>query len=221
MFILILPVESRRVRIAEDGLDLDFNGGNLHFRHTRGHADHHFWVWDALTSGWFSGDMFGISYRAMRFDEGGFAMASTVPTQFRPEEFLESVELLKFYSPTKMYLTHYGELSYSDKLAGLLFAQVRAYPEIAREFAGDTAWLTQRIIDFPLECLAPFNRPGGPQSFRASIEPDAQLNAQSLSVWQSGPKERWCRLKRFRVTRIGTLTMGTCFKLSCGHGKRN
>ncbi len=181
----VVPVAAHRVQTVEDEFELDLNGRKLHFRHTPGHADHHFCVWDELSNGWFSGDMFGVSYQSMRFARGDFVMASTTPTQFRPEAFLDSVELLKSYSPSRMYVTHFGELTYSDELATLLCKQVQAYPEIARECAGDSRRLEQRIMDFTLECLAPLDPPGGLQVFRSMIQPDAQLNAQGMAVWFS------------------------------------
>ena len=108
-----------------------------------------------------------------------------IPTQFRPQAFLESVQLLKSYCPKRMFPTHFGELSYSDKAADMLCEQVRAYPEIAREFAGDPEGLRRRIMDFTLSCLAPFDPPGGLAAFSSVIEADVALNAQGLLVWLS------------------------------------
>ena len=49
----------------EDGEKLELNGRELEFRHTPGHAEHHFCIWDAHSDGWFSGDTFGIAYQEM------------------------------------------------------------------------------------------------------------------------------------------------------------
>lgn len=179
----IVPIEADRVQVTKDGQDLDLNGRKLHFRHTPGHADHHFCVWDELSKGWFSGDMFGVSYQAMRFAGGDFVMASTTPTQFRPEAFEESVAVLKSYSPQRMYLTHYGELNYSDQMADLLCKQVRAYPELALEYGDDLPELERRIVDFTLECLAPVGLSDVAKTVASLVKLDAGLNAQGLSVW--------------------------------------
>lgn len=190
----LIPVESGRVREAQDKHTLHLSGRALHIRHTPGHADHHFCLWDELSRGWFTGDMFGVSYETMRFEKADFVMVSTTPTQFRPEAFIESVNLLSAYSPSRMYLTHYGELAYTEKLARLLCQQIAAYREFAPEYVGQTVALAQRIIEYTLECMRPFDPPGGEAANRKLVELDAQLNAQGLEVW----------LNRMKITAQGT-----------------
>ena len=82
----IVPVDPGRVVEVEDGAVFALGDRDLAFRHTRGHADHHMCIWDALSSGWFSGDMFGVSYQHFRRAGGDYVMPATTPTQFRPEE---------------------------------------------------------------------------------------------------------------------------------------
>ena len=43
----IVPVPQERVIAAEDGATIDFQGRQLHFFDTPGHAKHHFCVWEA------------------------------------------------------------------------------------------------------------------------------------------------------------------------------
>ena len=61
----LIPVPKERVVTMEDGEKLELNGRELEFRHTPGHAEHHFCIWDAHSDGWFSGDTFGIAYQEM------------------------------------------------------------------------------------------------------------------------------------------------------------
>ncbi|MDO7653686.1 MAG: MBL fold metallo-hydrolase [Porticoccus sp.] len=61
----LIPVPEERVTTMEDGEKLELNGRELEFRHTPGHAEHHFCIWDAQSDGWFSGDTFGIAYQEM------------------------------------------------------------------------------------------------------------------------------------------------------------
>jgi glyoxylase-like metal-dependent hydrolase (beta-lactamase superfamily II) len=84
----ILPIDPQRVVEMEDGESVNLGGRLLEFRHTRGHANHHFCVWDKTSRGWFSGDMFGISYPWCRFPRGDYVFPATTPTQFDPEDFL-------------------------------------------------------------------------------------------------------------------------------------
>ena len=60
-----------------------------------------------------------------------------------------------------------------------------AYREFAPGYAGQTVALAQRIVEYTLECMRPFERPGGEAANRKLVEPDAQLNAQGLEVWLS------------------------------------
>jgi glyoxylase-like metal-dependent hydrolase (beta-lactamase superfamily II) len=114
----VAPVAPERIRAMDDGESVSLAGRPLEFRHTRGHAEHHFCVWDARSLGWFSGDMFGVSYPWCRFPVGDFVLPSTTPTQFDPDTHLRSMELLGSYSPRRLYLTHGGELRYTpDKAA--------------------------------------------------------------------------------------------------------
>ncbi|MEH6593128.1 MAG: MBL fold metallo-hydrolase [Halioglobus sp.] len=179
----VVPVAPHRVIEAEDNGVLDLGGRPLRLRFTPGHADHHFCVWDQHSRGWFSGDMFGLSYPEMRFETGNFVMASTTPNQFRPEAFIESVALLRSYSPERMYLTHYGELAYRDELAELLCQQVTDYQSFAPLYEGRIEALAKHIADYTLARLSSLGPPEGVEACRSVVEGDANLNAQGLAVW--------------------------------------
>ena len=179
----ITPIPVDRVREMEDGESVTLGNSVLEFRHTRGHADHHFCVWDAHSQGWFSGDMFGISYDFLRFADGDFVLPATTPTQFNPALFVESVELLARYQPQRMYLTHYGELSYDAKAKRLLLAQVSSYQEIAVEHAQNHDALKSAVLDCTLEALRPLLPEGDADRYRERLTMDAELNAQGLEIW--------------------------------------
>ena len=59
----IIPIDANRVIEADDSFILDFDGRELKFIDTPGHARHHFCIWDKQTESMFTGDTFGISYR--------------------------------------------------------------------------------------------------------------------------------------------------------------
>jgi len=179
----IQPVEAHRVRQMEDGETISLAGRRLEFRHTRGHAEHHFCVWDEASRGWFSGDMFGVSYPWCRLPGGDFVLPSTTPSQFDPGAFEDSLDLLGSYLPRRMYLTHYGELSYSAGQADLLREQIRGYCELAGRRARDPAGLEEQLGRYTVELLRRLDPRGDERAWRDALAFDMQLNAQGLRVW--------------------------------------
>lgn len=180
----IKPVDPDRIRQMADGEMVSLAGRKLEFRHTRGHAEHHFCVWDETSRGWFSGDMFGVSYGWCRLPGGDFLLPSTTPSQFEPEAYLASLDLLGRYAPQRMYLTHFGELAYSIEKAQLLAHQIGAYCEFAAAEAIDMARLQDQLSEYSLALLRQFGAREDDAELRSYLAFDMQLNAQGLQVWQ-------------------------------------
>lgn len=180
----ILPVDSQRIREVQDGEYIDLAGRALQIRHTRGHADHHFCVWDEASRGWFSGDMFGVSYSWFRFADDDFLLPTTTPTQFDPDAYYASLKLLGSYGPQRMYLTHYGELSYSQQKSQSLGQQVQAYAEFAVTHADDPARLEQALTDYSVKLLRQLDADSSTAQHRDWLQFDMGLNAKGLQVWQ-------------------------------------
>jgi glyoxylase-like metal-dependent hydrolase (beta-lactamase superfamily II) len=178
------PVDLRRIREIPDGGRVSLAGRQLEFRHTRGHAEHHFCVWDQASRGWFSGDMFGVSYPWCRFPAGDFVLPSTTPSQFDPDAYLASLELLGSYAPQRMYLTHWGELEYTSEKARLLARQIEAYRGFATGNAANAEDLQRRLSDYSLELLSQFAAGGDDDKLRDYLAFDMQLNAQGLQLWR-------------------------------------
>jgi glyoxylase-like metal-dependent hydrolase (beta-lactamase superfamily II) len=103
----IRGVPEERVRTMADEEELRFGERTLRFFHTRGHADHHFCVFDSESQGVFTGDSFGIGYVQLQ-KNGPFLYPSTTPTQFHPAEARKSVERIRDCGATHAYLTHFG-----------------------------------------------------------------------------------------------------------------
>jgi glyoxylase-like metal-dependent hydrolase (beta-lactamase superfamily II) len=192
---VVQPVDAARIWSMQDGETVLLAGRPLRFVHTRGHAEHHFCVWDEMSRGWFSGDMFGVSYPWCRFPEGNFVLPSTTPSQFDPEAYLSSLQTLASYRPLRMYLTHSAVLQYSPAVAELLQRQISDYCAIATEHftalsAGnlaecDTAIhaLQQRLSDYTIGLCQQIKRCVGRDELRNRLAFDMQLNAQGLRVW--------------------------------------
>ena len=167
----------------EDGSTVSLGGRPLLFRHTRGHAEHHFCIWDEETRGWFSGDMFGLSYTWWRFPGGDLVVPSTTPSQFDPDTFFASLDILSSHAPSRMYLTHYGELAYCGDLVALLREQVRVYCDLARANATDPVQLEEALGDYSLQLIGRLALDGDEEQWRRSLTFDMRLNAQGLLVW--------------------------------------
>ena len=179
----IKAVDPGRIRSMLDGEIVSLAGRQLEFRHTRGHAEHHFCVWDATSKGWFSGDMFGVSYSWFRFPGGDFVLPSTTPSQFDPDTYLASLELLGSYKPQRMYLTHYGELEYSLAKAQRLAQQIEAYCKFAAVEA-DAIELQQRLGDSAVDLMRQLGASNDESELRSYLGFDMQLNVQGLQAWQ-------------------------------------
>jgi len=96
-----------------------------------GHARHHFCIWDEQTRGWFTGDTFGISYRDLDTANGAMVFPTTTPIQFDPPVLRASVRRLMESAPDCMYLTHFGRVTDTERLAEQMIAGVQKFEEIA------------------------------------------------------------------------------------------
>ncbi len=90
----LVPVPEERVLLAVDGLRLDLNGRILLFRDTPGHARHHYSIFDEASRGFFTGDVFGLSYQEVDCASGPFLFPTTTPVQFDPAAWHKSLDLL-------------------------------------------------------------------------------------------------------------------------------
>lgn len=180
----ITPIDSRRMVIMEDGDTVELGGRKLHVRHTRGHANHHFCLWDETSSGWFSGDMFGISYPWFRFAGGDYMLPATTPTQFDPQAYIASLELLASYQPLRIYLTHYGELAYAAGKAQQLSQQLLAYTDLATTLTADHDALVSALSDYSVARVREIDNQLPEDELRELLAFDIDLNARGLRVWQ-------------------------------------
>lgn len=109
----IIPCEETRVRIMADGELLYWEDRTLEFLHTRGHANHHFCIFEKSCNGVFTGDSFGIAYPDLQ-SGGDFLFASSTPTDFDPEAAHGSLKKIRSTGADKVFLTHFGRLDNLD-----------------------------------------------------------------------------------------------------------
>jgi glyoxylase-like metal-dependent hydrolase (beta-lactamase superfamily II) len=182
----LLPIPAARVRVIADGERIALGGRMLELIHTPGHAQHHYVVVDAAHASIFSGDTFGISYRALDTENGAFITPSTVPTQFDPEQHIASIDRMLAYRPESIYLMHFSRVTDVQRLGGSLKAQIAALASIARAHAGDP----DPQAGIRADMLALWHRLARDHGCRQSdselehaLAGDLTLNTQGLIAW--------------------------------------
>lgn len=182
----ILPIDERRVVVAEDGQWVDFCGREMQTLFTEGHARHHYCLNDPASRGVFTGDNFGISYRELDTAKGEFIYPTSTPASFDPFEAHKSVDRIMACDPEQVYLTHYSRVSDLDRLAGDMHAGIDAYEKMAldcrnaddRDDALQAAmyeYLSTRIIEHGFK--------GDSDALRSIVQVDVTLNAAGLVAW--------------------------------------
>ncbi len=182
----LVPIPESRTRVVESGETLELDDRPLHFLDTPGHARHHFCIWDETTRGWFTGDTFGLSYRELDTARGPFIFPTTTPIQFDPGALKNSVERLMARDPDWMYLTHFGRVGDTARLAGDLLGRIDELVAIAERYS-DAERRGKVIAAAMLDGLEEAARDHGvklsSEDFHAVVATDVQLNTQGLEFW--------------------------------------
>jgi len=183
----LLPVEASRVRAMQDNESVLLNGRELVFLDTPGHAKHHVCVYDRKSRGVFSGDTFGLSYRAVHVNGEPFVFPSTTPPQFDPEAAHASIERIVALQPECVYLTHYGRVTDVPKLAADLHECLDAFVALAQRVqdAGHARHrlLRDELTHYLLQRLQTLGNKQPRELVLAALELDIELNAQGLEFW--------------------------------------
>ena len=179
----IEPIAEERIVIADDLACFSLQQRELIFIDTPGHARHHFCIFDAHSSGVFTGDTFGISYDSMKALPRGL-LPTTPPTQFDPPALRQSIARIMEFAPDRLYLTHYGEfvdpaaqLESFDRWIDQYVAVSGAHDSSAADFAEKVERdLLQQVIH-GLDAAAD-------ESLQRVVAHDVRLNAQGLAYWR-------------------------------------
>ena len=182
----IIPIDSSRVIEADDNFILDFEGRELKFIDTPGHARHHFCIWDEMTGSMFTGDTFGVSYR--EFDKGDevYIFPSTSPVQFDPEALIKSIEKLITYRPKRVCLTHFSAIDPTNKVVDQLIDGIHFVSSLAKEYASHRE--AEEIIEDEMMSyfLKGIKKVGNDdlEFCRDRLKLDVEINTQGLIYWQ-------------------------------------
>ena len=182
----LVPIPPERVQVVQDGEQIGLGQRTLTLLHTPGHAAHHYVVVDEAHRSIFTGDTFGISYRALDTARGNFITPSTVPTQFDPEQHLASIDRMLEYRPESMYLMHFSRVTDVPRLGASLKGQITALADIARRHAAEPDPAPAIRADMRDLWVALAREHGVTLSDAAleqALDGDLTLNAQGLIAW--------------------------------------
>ena len=182
----IFPIDANRVIQADDNFILDFDGRELRFIDTPGHARHHFCIWDKATKSMFTGDTFGISYRDLDHQDELYILPSTSPVQFDPEALIQSINRIMEFKPERVCLTHFSAIKPTKKVANKLIESIHFVSNLAIKYADKNdseSIIYTKMMDYFLEGL---NEIGFQNNDYAKdrLSLDVLINTQGLIYWQ-------------------------------------
>ncbi len=180
------PIDERRVLVVDDGQWLDFNGRNVQALFTEGHARHHYCLNDPASSGVFTGDSFGVSYRELDTAAGEFIFPSSTPASFDPVEAHIAVDRIMACEPEQLYLTHYSRVTDVERLADDMHAGITDYEKMALACADKKdrgKALQDAMFDYLSQRAMAHGFEGSADALAAIIDVDADLNAAGLLAW--------------------------------------
>lgn len=181
-------IAAERVIEAHEGLEIKLGQRTLTCFDTPGHAKHHICIIDRQTSGIFTGDMFGISYRETDVDGRVFIFPTTSPSQFDRDEMHASIDRILSYQPEACYLTHYARVQPVPELGAQLHRRVDRFCEIALQAQGEGEVRHQNIVqgltDFLIDEIRQHGCTLSDPALVELLATDIELDAQGLGIWR-------------------------------------
>ena len=182
----IIPIDANRVTEADDNFILDFDGRELRFIDTPGHARHHFCIWDKTTKTMFTGDTFGISYRDLDHQDDFYILPSTSPVQFDPEALAKSINRIMDFKPERVCLTHFSAIKPTKKVANKLIESIHFVSDLAIKHADKNdaeSIIYNNMMDYFLKGLNEIGFQNNDEA-KDRLSLDVQINTQGLIYWQ-------------------------------------
>jgi len=188
----ILPIPQDKIVPVTDGQRCDLGGRVLELIHTPGHALHHYCIVDREHGAIFSGDTFGLSYRALDTSQGPFIVPTSSPSQFDPDQAIASIDRMMAYAPESIYLMHYSRVTDTPRLAASLKSQIREYVRMTHEADGQPDphnALRAAMLEMWLGVLKQQGSTHSVEEVSDWLDGDLELNAQGLLIWLQRQKK--------------------------------
>jgi len=181
----IIPIDSERVIEADDNFILDFDGRELKFIDTPGHAKHHFCIWDKDTKSMFTGDTFGISYRDLDMDSEVYIFPSTSPVQFDPDALIKSINRIMEFRPERVCLTHFSAIRPTQEIADQLIDCIHFVSNLTKKYISHKDAESIIFNEMMSYFLNGLGKIGNQDKDYCSerIELDVKINTQGLIYW--------------------------------------
>ena len=181
----IIPIDSHKVIEADDNFILDFDGRELKFIDTPGHAKHHFCIWDKDTKSMFTGDTFGISYRDLDMDSEVYIFPSTSPVQFDPDALIKSINRIMEFRPERVCLTHFSAIKPTQEIADQLIDGIHFVSNLTEKYISHKdaeSIIFNEMMSYFLNGLGKIGNQDKDYCTER-IELDVKINTQGLIYW--------------------------------------
>jgi glyoxylase-like metal-dependent hydrolase (beta-lactamase superfamily II) len=186
MYGKLLPIAAGRIIEAHDNTALKLGSRELLCIDSPGHARHHIAIVDRQTSGIFTGDTFGISYRELDVDGKPLIFPSSSPIQFDPDEMRSSIERILSFKPDAVYLTHFSRLASPAELGREVLRLLDRYVAIALAASVEgnkNAFIHDGLTTLLLNEAHAHGSRLSDEKILDICRLDLELNAQGLAYW--------------------------------------
>ncbi|HEX4389625.1 MAG TPA: MBL fold metallo-hydrolase [Steroidobacteraceae bacterium] len=182
----LVPIPRERVHEVADGERVRLGARTFELIHVPGHALHHYALVDPAHASLFSGDTFGISYRALDNANGAFITPTTPPSQFDPVQHVASIDRMLAYRPESVYLMHFSRVTGIARLGESLKMQVAQLARMARAHAQDPdpgPLIRADMLALWLSLARAHGLTQSDEEIERILAGDLALNTQGLLVW--------------------------------------
>jgi glyoxylase-like metal-dependent hydrolase (beta-lactamase superfamily II) len=138
----IVPVPETSLRILHGGERIEVAGRAFDVAYTPGHAVHHVSYFDAASGVAFVGDTAGVSI------DGGYVLPPTPPPDINIEDWTASVERIEAWSPSTLFMTHFGPVSNVRPHLRALLANLSTVARIVRQSLTEAGTDEERSAQF-------------------------------------------------------------------------